>query len=429
MNRDEAIKYIHTVSWKGSVPGLGRIRELCRLLGDPQDGLRFIHVAGTNGKGSVSAMLSSILRAAGYKTGLFTSPYVSFFEERIVSDGEPIPGDALGRVTERVRAAAETMKETPTEFELLTAVGFEYFREERCDVVVLETGLGGRLDSTNVIGPPVLSVITGIGLDHTAILGDTEKKIAREKAGIIKKGSAAVAGKMSGDALSVIKKRAEAVACPLYAADPGRISAPRLSPSGTEFTDERYGELFVPLAGVHQLDNAATVLTAADALARAGFCVTEDAVRRGLRETRWPARFETLAADPLVIYDGAHNPDGVEALTENVRLLLGGRAVIVFGVMADKSYEEMIKTAATVAERVYTVRPDNPRSLDPAVSAELFDRLGAPARSCGSVGEGISLAGEEARERGLPVVIMGTLYMYAEASDEVRRLFGRRTTV
>ena len=421
MTRDEAIKYIHSVSWRGSRPGLERIRELCRALGDPQKSLRFIHVAGTNGKGSVCSLLSSVLTAAGYRTGLFTSPFVSFFEERIKVDGEPIPGDALGRVTERVRSTAEKMSDPPTEFELLTAVGFEYFKEAGCDAVVLETGLGGRLDSTNVIDPPILAVITGIGLDHTALLGDTEEKIAAEKAGIIKAGSAVVVGPLSDEAFAPILSRARETGCPLVRADGGRICSPRLSPFGSSFYAEPYGELSVNLAGVHQLDNVSVVLTAAEVLNGRGFRIKNEDIEKGLAAARWSARFEPLCGDPLTVYDGAHNPDGIRALTENVKVLLGGRAILVFGVMADKDYREMIGTVAPVAERVFTVKPDNPRSLDPEKAAALFRENGVPAEECGAVAEGVRRAFDAARETGLPVLIMGTLYMYAEAASAVLR--------
>ncbi len=421
MTRDEAIAYIHSVSWRGSRPGLERIRELCRALGDPQKGLRFVHVAGTNGKGSVCSMLSSVLTAAGYRTGLFTSPFVRFFEERISVDGEPIPGDELGRATERVRAAAEKMSDPPTEFELLTAVGFEYFSETGCDAVVLETGLGGRLDSTNVIDPPVLSVITGIGLDHTALLGDTEGKIAAEKAGIIKAGSAVVVGRVSDEAFAPILARAGELGCSLFRADGERIVPRSLTPFGAVISAEPYGEIRINLAGRHQLDNVSVVLTAAEVLNGRGFRIKNEDIKKGLAAARWSARFEPLLSDPLVIYDGAHNPDGIRALKENVKELLGGDAVLVFGVMADKDWREMIKTVSPVANRVFTVRPDNPRSLDPAESASAFLECGVPAEACGSVPDGVSRAISFAKEVKRPVLIMGTLYMYAEAEPAVLR--------
>ncbi len=426
MTRDEAIEYIHSVSWRGSRPGLDRIRELCRALGDPQKSLRFVHVAGTNGKGSVCSMLSSILTAAGYRTGLFTSPFVRFFEERIAVDGEPIGGDALGRVTERVREKAEKMCDPPTEFEILTAVGFEYFKETECDVVVLETGLGGRLDSTNVIDPPVLSVITGIGLDHTALLGDTEEKIAAEKAGIIKAGSAVVVGSVSDEAFAPILSRAAELGCPLVRADRDRIESPALSPFGASFSADPYGKLGINLAGVHQLDNASVVLTAAEVLNGRGFRIKNEDIKKGLADARWRARFEPLCRDPLVVYDGAHNPDGVRALTENVKVLLGGRAILVFGVMADKDYRDMIGTVASVADRVFTVKPDNPRSLDPEASAALFRERGVPAETCDTVGDGVARAIAAAKCDNLPVLIMGTLYMYAEAERAVLRERGTK---
>ena len=324
-------------------------------------------------------------------------------------------------MTERVRSAAEKMSDTPTEFELLTAVGFEYFKEAGCDAVVLETGLGGRLDSTNVIDPPILAVITGIGLDHTALLGDTEEKIAAEKAGSIKAGSAVVVGPLSDEAFAPILSRARETGCPLVRADGGRICSPRLSPFGSSFYAEPYGELSVNLAGVHQLDNVSVVLTAAEVLNGRGFRIKNEDIEKGLAAARWSARFEPLCGDPLTVYDGAHNPDGIRALTENVKVLLGGRAILVFGVMAGTDYREMIGTVAPVAERVFTVKPDNPRSLDPEKAAALFRENGGPAEECGAVAEGVRRAFDAARKTGLPVLIMGTLYMYAEAASAVLR--------
>ena len=209
MTYEEAVAYIHSVAWKGSRPGLSRITELLHLLGDPQDRLQFIHIAGTNGKGSTSAMTESVLRAAGYKTGLFVSPYIKHFNERICFCGTPISDEALARVTATVKPFADAMEDKPTEFELITALGLEYFKRKKCDIVILEAGMGGRLDSTNIIEESELSVITGIALDHTAYLGDTVEKIAAEKAGIIKKGGTVLFGGEDKCAAEVIVAKAK----------------------------------------------------------------------------------------------------------------------------------------------------------------------------------------------------------------------------
>ncbi|MBO7310992.1 MAG: bifunctional folylpolyglutamate synthase/dihydrofolate synthase, partial [Clostridia bacterium] len=219
MNYSEALEYIHSVNWCFCKPGLERIGELCRMLGEPQRELKFIHVAGTNGKGSFCSMLSSILKEAGYKTGLFTSPYIRFFNERMQINGEPISDSELAEITSYVRPFADQMTDKPTEFELITAICFEYFKRNGCDVVVLEAGMGGRLDSTNIIDASLLSVITGVSLDHTAFLGDTVEKIAAEKAGIIKSGCPVLLGGDSDEALCVVRKRAEARGAPLCLVD------------------------------------------------------------------------------------------------------------------------------------------------------------------------------------------------------------------
>lgn len=424
MTYDEALSYIHSVSWKGSRPGLERIRELCRLLGDPQRGMKFVHVAGTNGKGSVCAMTASVLRASGLKTGLFTSPYVSFFEERIQVDGEPIPKDRLAEVTAKVKRCADKMEDSPTEFELLTAIGFVYFRETGCDAVVLEVGLGGRLDSTNVIEEPVLSVITGIDLDHTEVLGSTLGEIAAEKGGIIKPGRPVVAAECPAEAEEVLRRIAEERGSEFIPVDYSRISGAVSSLDGSTFDLAPYGKMSVSLAGVYQIKNAAVVVTAAEAIRKEGFSVTDGNVAAGLASAKWPARFETLSRDPLVIYDGAHNPNGVAALCENVRTLCGGRVILVTGVMADKDYRPMAEELSPLTEKVFTVTPGNPRALDAEKLAGVYSAAGADAVPCAAVDEGIRLAAEEGRRTGLPVVISGTLYMYAEAAPAVRRICG-----
>lgn len=424
MSYDEAMRYIHSVSWKGSRPGLERIRELCRLLGDPQRGMKFIHVAGTNGKGSVCAMTASVLRASGLKTGLFTSPYVSFFEERIQVDGEPIPKDRLAEVTAKVKKCADKMEDSPTEFELLTAIGFVYFREAGCDAVVLEVGLGGRLDSTNVIEDPVLSVITGIDLDHTEVLGSTLGEIAGEKGGIIKPGRPVVVAECPTEAEAVLRRMAEERGSEFIPVNYSRISGVASSLEGSTFDMEPYGKLSVSLAGIYQIKNAAVVVTAAEVIRREGFSIADGDIAKGLASAKWPARFEILSRDPLVIYDGAHNPNGIAALCENIRILCGGRVVLVTGVMADKDYRPMAEAISPLTEKVFAVTPGNPRALDAEKLAGVYAAAGADAVPCAAVDEGIRLAAEEGRRTGLPVVVSGTLYMYAEAAPAVRRICG-----
>ncbi len=416
MTYSEALTYIHSVSWKGSRPGLSRITELCRRLGDPQRGTRFIHVAGTNGKGSFCRMLAGILSAAGYRTGLFTSPFVKRFNERMMVDNVEIPDDDLARDTETVRALADAMADKPTEFELITAIGFVYFRRMGCDVVVLECGMGGRLDSTNVVESPLLSVVTGIDLDHTAYLGNTVEAIAAEKAGIIKEGSPCLWGGENEAARRVIEAAALAKNAPFRTTDTSRLRVRSLTLGGTLFDCGGYSDLRLSLLGTYQPRNAATVLTAVEILRDEGLSVPERAIREGLASAVWPARFELLRRDdPVILYDGGHNPQGVRAATASIRAYFpAGKVNLLSGVMADKDYGGMIETLAPVAARVFTVTPDNPRSLPAADYAARFAERKVPARAFGSVPEALAAAIADSRENNRPLICLGSLYLYAE---------------
>ncbi len=424
MNYDEALSYIHSVSWRGSRPGLSRIEELCRRLGDPQDKLRFVHVAGTNGKGSFCAMLESVLRHAGYKTGLFTSPFVTSFCERIRVLGEDIGGEELAEVTEAVKKCADGMADPPTEFELITAIAFEYFRRRGCEIVVLEVGMGGRLDSTNIIKAPVLSVITEISLDHTAILGDTVEKIAAEKAGIIKKGVPVLFTGTDGGARSVVRSAAGVLGSRCCEPDYGALSVLSSSVEGNRFI-YKGAEYETRLAGIYQPQNAASVVEAAHILAGLGYSITEEDVRAGLLSTLWHARFELLRRDPVTIYDGGHNPQGVEASFRSINTYFPGvRVTAVSGAMADKDYRKTVGTASRTVARVYTVRPDNPRALSAEDYARAFREADVEAYACGSVAEGVARAARDAKENKRPLFIYGSLYMYADAADAVSALGG-----
>lgn len=411
MTYEESLAYIHSFDWRGSRPGLSRIKELCAKLGDPQKGLRFVHVAGTNGKGSFCRMLSGILTSAGYKTGLFTSPFVTRFNERIMFCDEEIADADLARIVEIVKNAADTMADQPTEFELITAVGFVYFKEKHCDLIVLECGMGGRLDSTNIIESPVLSVITGVALDHTAILGDTVEKIAAEKAGIIKEGRPVLWGGDDEAATAVISAAAKEMGAPLTRVDYDTLQVKTLTARETIIDVGERKNLSLALLGSYQPVNAARVLAAVDLLKQEGWKIPEEAVREGLATAVWHARFERLSKDPLIFYDGGHNPEGVTAAAESIRACFGGRKVLLLmGVMADKDYSEMSRTLAPLAEKVFTVKPQNPRAL----AAERLAAAFPIAEAFPSVTEGVAAAVKEAKERGLPLVCLGSLYLYPE---------------
>ena len=417
MTYAETLDYIHSVTWKGSRLGLARITELLEKLGNPQDGLRFIHIAGTNGKGSNSAMLESVLRAAGYRTGLFVSPYIKHFNERICVSGKPISNEDLATVTSLVRPHADSMADLPTEFELITAIGLLHFLREKCDVVVLETGMGGRLDSTNVIKSPLCAVITGIAMDHTAFLGDTVEKIAAEKAGIIKDGCPVVWGGHDAAARAVIEAHAKKHNARFIAAEDTPMTVREMTFNGTLVDYGAHKDVRIPLLGTYQPQNLATVLSAVDALREGGMEISERALYAGLATVRWRGRFEKLCDAPLIFSDGAHNPEGISAAAKGIAHYFAGRRVaLISGVMADKDYTDMVATLAPLTERVFTLTPDNPRSLPAAEYAKVFANAGIAASAHESVADAVQAAVLYGRETGTPIFSLGSLYMYAEVT-------------
>lgn len=423
MNYEQALEYIHSVNWAFCKPGLERITALCKALGDPQKKLRFIHVAGTNGKGSTSAMLASVLQKAGYRTGLYTSPYIRTFCERIRVEGENIPEDKLAALTDRIRPIAEKMADKPTEFELITALAFAYFAECACDVVVLEVGLGGRLDSTNVIENTALSIITGIDFDHTALLGNTIEEIAREKAGIIKPGRPVLFGGGKGVAFDTVCAVAQEKNAPFYCVDRSSYKESSATLEGTVFDYLHYTNLHLPLLGAYQPYNATLVLSAIHLLREQGFSIAEGAVREGLLAVRWPARFELLSRDPIIIYDGGHNPEGVRAAVASIKAYFPNQKVnLLGGVMADKDRGEMIETMKPVAARAFAVTPNNPRALTAHEYAVQLASFGIPATSYKSVLEGVKAAIESSKKEGIPLICLGSLYLYEEVEKAVRGL-------
>lgn len=422
MTYREALEYIHSVTWKGSRPGLSRITELLDRLGNPQNKLRFVHIAGTNGKGSTSAMTESVLRAAGYKTGLFVSPYIKDFNERICVAGSPISDEELAAATATVRPHADAMEDAPTEFELITAIGLVHFLLVGCEIVVLETGMGGRLDSTNVIKPPLATIITGIAMDHTAFLGDTVEAIAAEKAGIIKKGTPVVWGGDSKAARAVIEDTARRMGAPFVAAEDTSLLVKSMGLDGTVLDFGERKDVFLPLLGAYQPQNLATVLCGIDVLKGRGLSISEEAVREGLRTVSWRGRFERLSGEPPVFFDGAHNPQGVAAAVRGIKQYFPGRRVVLLsGVMADKDYSDMIKSLSGVALKVFTLTPDNPRSLPAAEYAKYFLAAGVEAEAFPTVEEAVRAAISFAAGVGAPVFALGSLYMYGEVSNAVER--------
>lgn len=420
MDYDQALKYIEGVSYLGVKPGLERVSALLGRLGHPERKTRFVHVAGTNGKGSTSVMTASALSACGYKTGLYTSPHLARVNERMRLDGAEIPDGEFARVVSALASAAEGLAEPCTEFELLTAAALLWFAEAGADIAVLEVGMGGRFDATNVIPRSECAVITNIGLDHTAVLGDTVEAIAAEKAGIFK-GGRAVSYEQPESVAAVLRSAAAKTGTELTFADFSKIEPLSDSVEGQRFRFE--GEEYsIRLLGAHQLKNAAVALTALDTLRRSGWDLPAEGVRKGLAAAVWPARFELVECAPLFVVDGGHNPQCVAATAEAIRRYMpGGRCVILMGVLADKDWSAMIDILADVAEGFVCAAPDSPRALPAAdLGAELL-RRGLHAEVCSSVPEAVEAAKALAGPDGA-VCSVGSLYM----SGAVRACFGLR---
>jgi len=337
MDYQEPLEYIGSYTGRGSILGLERISELLSLLGNPQDKLKFIHVGGTNGKGSVCSMLASVLCEAGYKTGLFTSPYVVEYNERIRINNKNISNDELAEIVTYIRPFADSMEDKPTEFELNTAIGMVYFEKHGCDIVVLEVGMGGEFDSTNIIASPEVAVLVHIGLDHTKELGRTVEEIARTKSGIIKEGCRVVVYAQEENILEVIQKRCDEVGAEMYVSEPEKLTRSSIDLDRQIFYHPDFGSLAVTLIGDYQRDNLAVVLKVIQVLKKGGMRIPGVSIAHGLESCRWPGRFEVLGRGPVFIVDGAHNPQGMDATTKGIKELFPDEKIVfIFGVLADK---------------------------------------------------------------------------------------------
>ena len=410
MTATEAIAYIESVSWKGSIPGLERTQGLLALMGNPERCFKCVHIAGTNGKGSTAAMTASILRKAGYKTGLYTSPHIYRFHERIQVNGEDISDRDLAAITEYVKPLAQSMDDHPTEFELVFCIAAEYFKRVGCDIVVVEVGMGGAMDATNVIPVPEVAVITNIGLDHTGFLGNTVEEIATEKCGIFKDGGSAVVYRSSPGVETVFEKAAAAHGVSLRRADFEGLELVSHSLEGQVFHCGKRRDIRLPLLGEHQRYNAAVVLGIMDTLTEKGWAITEEHIYTGLQETSWPGRFHIVSRDPLFIVDGGHNPQCLESLVKNIQDYLPGKRVIgLTGVLADKDYGEMYKPVMPLIEQFVCITPPNDRKLEATDLAAHLRKAGAVATACESIPAGVNKARELAGKDGV-VLCFGSLY-------------------
>lgn len=418
MTYEQALYSIHSLLTFGSRPGLDRMRRFLKALGDPQDKLKYIHVAGTNGKGSVCALLSSVLVAAGYKTGLFISPYITDFRERIQINNRMVDKEVLTEAVERTLPVLRKLNEQGvviTEFEYVNALQFLIHAEAECDIVVLETGMGGLLDCTNVIEPPLCAVLTAIGLDHTAVLGDTVSAIAEQKCGIIKENSAVVTSAQCDEAMQVIEQTARIKHVPLLTAENVSVTVQEETLSGTVMTWNGT-QLRLRLAGAHQIENAKTALAALDYLRLNDLLdFTDTDVQNGFLAAVNPARLELLSQDPVVLLDGAHNPNGMEALTAAVKRFLPDTPVYcVIGMMADKDIDSALSLMKGIPEAVFTAPVDNPRAIAPEALAEKIKPVCSNVTACGSATEAFDKALALAKANNGAALVCGSLYLAGE---------------
>jgi len=419
MNKQETIEYIELSEKRAKKTNIDRIKTLMQLLGNPEKGLKFVHVTGSNGKGSTCAMIANVLQTAGYKTGLFTSPHLMEYNERIRLNGIDISDEDLAYYAEIVKKAAKNMQEIPAVFEKLFAIAMLYYKDQKPDIVVLEVGIGGRLDTTNVIEPPEVCVITNIGLEHTKYLGDTVEKIAFEKAGIIKTGCDAVVYDSTPGVVEVVKNVCKERNVPLSVVDFSAIYAREQSLYGQIFDYKRFSSIKLPLLGNHQLKNAATVIESLLALQNRGWNISDEDILKGIETSNWAARFEVLSYEPLFILDGGHNPQCIESLVENLKAYLPNQKIsFIFGVMADKDYEKELALVMPFAKRFICVTPPSNRALNADDLALHIKNLGCEAYGVSEIEKAVHFANSF---KDSPVVAFGSLYI----SGEIRKVFGK----
>lgn len=419
MTGQEAVQRIHQEAWTRHKPGLNRIKELMQRLGNPHTKLNYIHITGTNGKGSTASLTAKILSCAGYKTGLYTSPHLWSFHERFQINGQPIPDDTLGQIAEKVIEAGRQMPEHATEFELMFAIAILYFQQEGCDLVVLEVGMGGRLDATNVIPCPEAAVLTNIGLDHTQQLGHTRALIAAEKAGIIKPGCHTVLYHQSDEVECVIRTVCQEKGAELTVTAPHTLTSLQSDQTGQSFL-YRGKPYRIGLLGQYQMYNAATAIDVIGVLRTKGWVIPDAAVSAGLLTAQWPGRMELVHRNPDLILDGGHNAQCVEALVKSLVLLYPGRKFwFLVGVLSDKDYQAMCGWMIPYAQGFVTITPDSPRAMQAQELAQYLRTMGAEAAASDSTAHGLEQVLRLAQEDDV-ICACGSLY----ALGEIRHLLG-----
>ncbi len=423
MNYTEALEFIHGRERFGEYKGLDRMRELMASLGNPQDKLKFVHVAGTNGKGSTVKLIASALCAAGYKTGIYISPFVEVFNERMQINFKNIPDSELVALTEKVKNAIEVLDDKDTyppvtEFEAVTAVAFCYYAQENCDIVVLEVGLGGRLDATNIIKEPLVSVITAISLDHTAVLGNTRAIIAGEKCGIIKENCPVVLyPQQDKDAAEVVENKCDEKNASLVVPNISFIKNLKITSGGASF-DYKDADVTISLAGMHQVYNAITALETLFVLRESGVKLFNEDIKKGFENCRFFGRLYKLTDN--IVFDGAHNPDGIDVLCDYIDSFVDGNLIVVMGMMKDKDYKYCIKKIASCADEYIAVEANVPRKLMWQDNLEEASKYCGNSRGYASLEDAIKYISESFSFDDT-LIICGSLFLLGEAKGIVER--------
>lgn len=422
---EKALDYMKKAAERGSKLGLSRIEELLSLIGNPQDKIKIIHVSGTNGKGSFCAMLCSVLKNSGYKVGSFSSPAITKVNDSFRINCDEISDEEFASLINDIAPICESMDDKPTEFEVLTAAAFELFFRSNCDIAVVECGMGGDLDSTNMIGSPLLSVITNVQKDHCGFLGNTIEEIAAHKAGIIKHGRPVFFGGESDNIPQSIINAAKEKSAPLFTKNWSEIkyNFPEsvFSLSGTSFNYKGM-KINLPLLGTYQLGNAVNVLNCVEILRDEGLEIPYNAVKSGIENSKWHGRFEVLRKKPIVIFDGSHNPDGIKYAAESIELYFKDKKIaLLIGVMADKEYELYADMLGGLIDQCFAVSPDNPRSLDSRILAESFVQKGIGSSAFENLEDGVKAAFDHAKNKDIPLIALGSLYMYREFIEALEK--------
>jgi dihydrofolate synthase/folylpolyglutamate synthase len=427
MDYNEALGFIHGALKFGSKLGLRNITRLLNHLNNPHEKLKFIHVAGTNGKGSTCAMIAEILQNKGLKTGMYTSPYVEEFTERIQINRENIPQKRLAEITDKVKDAINIMIEKgyehPTEFEIVTAIAFQYFFEEECEIVVLEVGLGGRYDATNVIKNPLVSVITSIGYDHMKHLGSTLEEIAHEKCGIIKENCPVVAYLyQKEEPLKVIKKYCAEKNSSLYIGNKERLYIKKERYNLAIFNYDKYKEITLNLGGIYQISNAITAIETIKVLnSNYNYGISLQNIIQGLKDVKWSGRFEIYRDNPLVIFDGGHNIEGILALNESLKKYFKNEKItLIIGMMKDKEYEKCIKLLLNISKDIISTAPNMERALDPKIIKEIVQINGGNCMCIKDPKDALNFAIKK-RTHNI-ICCCGSLYLISELKNSFGNL-------